>query len=693
MSPQPWVDDPIQFRSEDTLDRAHIAQHAARLIGGSHSWESSVVFGLTGAWGSGKSSMVSLIGEELAADFPKWVTARFTPWATNDVPSLTKEFFACLAAALPPVGDAGEKLRKSLKVCATITSPLLNLIPYVGGVASAGLGLLGDGADQPRPWDEAFRDASKQIRELQTPVLVIADDIDRLQADELVALLKVVRLLGRFPGVHFLLAYDEETLLANLKNAGIGVEDSQRARLFMEKIVQYQLTVPPLLANQLIVRLEAGLEAIAADLERPWDVSDSRLSGLLDVFYSQLTTPRSVERFLAQARHHLGMHDVREINDVDLILITFLHLQFPELYGALQGWKTHLTGGSLQFALLERRKDAAINWDELLAKSLEGKQRKDSRRVLESLFPTVKGKHLSGSVSGPRICAPEYFDRYFAHTVPTGDISNAALEAALQEAGNPLAEAKQLADLLRSTYPGQADLALRRLRESTTTEQPELDLKSHVSLELVRKVAQILGELSDGTQSLFSKQDQATYWAADLLALVSRKHPAQEVLEAVLACSEKPLQIKLLSAALGENPEEKDLVLREVAKLLARNLSNNLLEHLRLRDDAPEGSFALLGFRFVIRFGNVERLRGAILQGLGDQFTGEDLAARFVGLAYLMAATPKARLNEFADEAYAKFTVDQSGWCPEDDEETLDVWDVSWQNRRRYVRRHRAIGR
>ncbi|USQ76805.1 P-loop NTPase fold protein [Ornithinimicrobium cryptoxanthini] len=54
--PTPWTDAPITARSEDELGRAGYAVHAARLIADSHSWEDSIVFGLTGPWGSGKSS-------------------------------------------------------------------------------------------------------------------------------------------------------------------------------------------------------------------------------------------------------------------------------------------------------------------------------------------------------------------------------------------------------------------------------------------------------------------------------------------------------------------------------------------------------------------------------------------------------------------------------------------------------------
>jgi hypothetical protein len=51
--------------------------------------------------------------------------------------------------------------------------------------------------------------------DIGAPILVVVD-IDRLQPAELLDLLKVVRLLGRFHGVDFLLAYDERTIVETL---------------------------------------------------------------------------------------------------------------------------------------------------------------------------------------------------------------------------------------------------------------------------------------------------------------------------------------------------------------------------------------------------------------------------------------------------------------------------------------------
>ena len=82
---------------------------------------------------------------------------------------------------------------------------------------------------------QCFDELSKELQKLGISILVVVDDIDRLQADELLDLLKVVRLLGRFPGVDYLLAYDEQSLIEILRSPdGSGLSQA-RARSFMEK--------------------------------------------------------------------------------------------------------------------------------------------------------------------------------------------------------------------------------------------------------------------------------------------------------------------------------------------------------------------------------------------------------------------------------------------------------------------------
>lgn len=52
-----WRDDPIDDVCSDRLGRSKFAMNSAHLINDTHSDSSSVVYGLEGPWGSGKSSV------------------------------------------------------------------------------------------------------------------------------------------------------------------------------------------------------------------------------------------------------------------------------------------------------------------------------------------------------------------------------------------------------------------------------------------------------------------------------------------------------------------------------------------------------------------------------------------------------------------------------------------------------------
>ena len=683
-----WVDEPIYSKDKDTLQRGHLAQQAALLMANTHSWEASVVFGLTGPWGSGKTSMVELIIEELKEQSPEWRVARFTPWATSDATSLMSEFFAALAAALPK--DRGDAVRRVLGDCAMVAAPWLNLVPVVGPALQGNAEYLADAANRQRPWDEAFTEASTLLRELNTPVLVVADDIDRLQADELVALLKVVRLLGRFPGVHYLLAYDEQTLLENLQDASVGVADAGRARLFMEKIVQYPLTVPPLLTHQMRWRLEEGLNALFEDLQRLWDENDDRISDVLRAFESQLSTPRSIDRLLAQLRHYLPLQNQKEVNDVDLILLTFLHLQFPDLYSALPRWKTILTGVQQERdRITGRRGNIQPEWDELLGLVPERDGRQDARMVLEALFPVLH-PHSMGNRSAPRVCAPDYFNRYFAHTIPQADIADTEVLSALAHASAPESDGQLLIDLLtENSYPGRLDLVLKKLRALYAPETPPHSAPA-VTVNLIRVVASQLDTMDHNTRMLVSPRDQGRHWLADLLQILPAATP-EEVEGALAACPDWSERARVLRLALSSKRSSASPMaleaLQATATFLCEEISGRLLEHLGQRDDAEVAAWPFTGFMFIWQFGKPHALRERIMTRLGQgRFTVEDLAARFVTTRHLIGPrTPTPEIGDFDQNLFATYAPAQNVLYSRSVDD-VDMSNASWANRRAYTR-------
>ena len=310
---------------------------------------------------------------------------------------------------MAPQAEGDRRLRDRITAYADIARPIAAVIPVVGAAMAEASRTVQERLR--KPWNVAFAEVAEELRRLGTPILVVVDDIDRLQPAELLDLLKVVRLLGRFPGVDFLLAYDEQTLVEILQDPARGRVSTARARAFMEKIVQYPLSMPPLLTGKIVKMLNAGLTEIVTP-ERVEAAFDTHRFGdiILTTMPSQLTTPRAIERFLAQVREQFRIHDLDEMNDVDLILATFLRVQFPDLFARLQPWKSELTRGSVGRIGLSPRDDSKPNWDELLGAVEDDQDRRDARAVLQSLFPAVTVKAAARfearPVRAPRVLRP-----------------------------------------------------------------------------------------------------------------------------------------------------------------------------------------------------------------------------------------------------------------------------------------------
>lgn len=673
-----WHDDPVRSARDDRFGRSHVAQRVARLISESHTWDSSLVFGLTGPWGSGKSSLIEMICESLGTSDVEWSIARFTPWATTSTESLLAEFYAALSSSLPK--DGSKAAKRALAACAQVASPLLGLVPGVGGALSraADMGLR---ALERRPaWDGVFTKSADELKALGRPVLVVADDIDRLQPDELAAFLKVVRLLGRFPGVSYLIAYDEDTLFAHLQGVDASIE---RGRRFMEKIVQYPIAVPPLLPNQALTHLDAQLSSLLERLERPMSGTSTRVARLADVFERQLTTPRSIDRFLAQVELFLSMHDREEIDDVDLILLTFIRVQFPGLYALLPRWRRQLTASPSIWQ--QARQQTQPDWDDLLA-VVDAATRSDARDLLQVVFPAMSRSSVE---TGRRRGAshPDYFSRYFLHTVPEGDVADAEITKALNQAGVEGANHSIMHGLLTSTVPNLPDLALSKLWNASIPHRGEAP---PVTLSLLRAVVSEIEGLKGGTNSLFRRQERALAWAAELMLLLPEETTPTELLDTLATCRDLPLRMHLLWLAASPNregsPGARDKVM-EAARSTAADVLTEIVDHLRQRDSADVTPPTVALLNFVAEFGDKAAAREAILAGIdaGD-FTTEDLASRCVGIAYRVAKDPVPHISSFESATFALFAPEDDPLYREPILDSLDEWDVTWTNRRAYAR-------
>lgn len=433
-------DDPLRDRESDRLSRGEYADRVAELLIQVSERPASVVVGVVGPWGSGKTTLLNFVRHRLKTD-RRLRIVEFNPWMLSDLPSLVADFLSTLLSALPS-GDR-EGARSALAPYVRAAVPFASIIRIPGVDAGKAVEVMADRLEADTTLSKQKRQVEAVLEKLDTPVLVVLDDIDRLHAEELLMVFKLVRLVGRLPNVHYLLAYDEATVLDVIKKTGLAAGDLSRARHYLEKIVQVRLDVPPmsevsgraLLAGLLdgILR-RYGTELRPADQQR------------LNIFYDEhlrqsLLNPRQVNRYCLQIESHYPLIK-GEVDFVDFALLSYLRMCYPNVVNMLPIHKRELTGTDLKIGQQPSVDEQAGCWHKRLKEV--GVAANEFALVLDLLgrlfYPITEvigrtglGGYANQYSTSRRIGSEEYFDRYFQLGFGPDDIRDATVRDALYE--------------------------------------------------------------------------------------------------------------------------------------------------------------------------------------------------------------------------------------------------------------------
>ena len=255
----------IQSSSEDILGRGAFVKSLAQAVRAADASEGAVI-GLIGPWGVGKTSVLNLLKEELKVDAGLKVTA-FDPWLFSGTGELISSFFAELSRQLREAGEGSKtdkwiaRLPRPLRSLARRfkSESLLDLLDTYGqsigmlrwlpgagpwiGRAEATAQFFGRAVTKKlakAPSLAAQRDKLiKALRKHDGRIVVIIDDLDRLQPREVADILQLVRLTGQFPNLIYVISFDRERVERVLVSSGF------EGQAYLEKIIEYAYNVPP----------------------------------------------------------------------------------------------------------------------------------------------------------------------------------------------------------------------------------------------------------------------------------------------------------------------------------------------------------------------------------------------------------------------------------------------------------------
>lgn len=685
-------DDPIEDASQDELSRLLFAKRAASLIGDSFGPE-SVVFSLVGPWGSGKTSLANLIKQEL----PEAHWCAFNPWMASSATELVADFFASIESVLPKEG-AGKRAREAMaRYSKKLAPPLLSLIPGVGPLLSGAAESAPESESDQTPLAEAFDEMSSRLSELKRPIVVVIDDIDRLQPNELLELLKAVRLLGRLPFIQYVLVYDETSVLEVLKQTAVARDNELRALSYLEKIVQVRLDIPPTQSRQSVRLLEEGLADLLSALDVEFsDHAQSRFSMYYNLVMSRtLTEPRAIHRYLTQVGAYLPLVGPCEIDLSDFLILTHWRVSFPSYYRLVRDSKDELLGREAYIASPARDGESRTDWSQVAMDT--GVPTAVIKPLVEEtarLFPGVNGSS-SGYMRGfpRRVGDRAYFDRYFYFSIPEGEISDIDAEEALlciREGRSSVA-----LDAVHRLLEASDDSALR-----TISHLRRIDEGSHVEhgdFELLSWVLERWRLRPSSDHGIVTFAGQLEHWSATIIIRSLGREP--DLARAASLFPGDGNTTEFFARCWGYSGYLGDDVSERLAPFFNRFVVKAVEavgDHLDEGDAASTERSIYILIEFAAE-NDIEGLREAIRQRLDGGLTYDHLVARFVGTAYLLGVrSGNRRLAEVNTDALYRL-VDRDdvsaaidrGRLSEDVTRQLDGGplrvdksDVSWPNRR-----------
>lgn len=529
-----FSDEPIKKTDEDRLGRGPFVQRLARVLS---SWtgETSVVVGLHAQWGEGKTSLINLLVPLLEAN--GFRVLRFSPWEWASRTDLNDAFFDEIAVQLGhssrketiEIAKAWKRYAFRLKGAAKAVSlvlPLLKVALIVcGGLSVFGLvwpsrsilvsifivlfftgatawlaNLFPAIADVIAPIDKDLEASLEQIREKlkqeltrkEGRVLVVVDDVDRLDPQQTADVLRLVKANGDLPRISYLLVGDRQIIAKH-----VGQLLSVDGSAYLEKIIQLSFDLPSIDQRTLNEMFFEGLNSVLSVPGVSKDFDEARWARVFwTCIVPSLSSLRSVKRLLTTLQFHFEMLNgaaAFEVNPIDLVALETMRIAEPKLYRAIKRSKTLLLVRNDNGPVDDVRAEKTLA---ALAENAKEGNRQEWRDSLKILFPLLdnsgQGGHLNkGSARlwdrERRVCSISYFERYFSFGVPNGELSESDFQLLLG------ADAREtFSDMLNGFVKMQLlSVVIERLRSCA----------KEVSLNRIEPLVTALFDLSDEVSS------------------------------------------------------------------------------------------------------------------------------------------------------------------------------------------------
>jgi len=584
-------DSPVHEQEQDRFSRWSFSERVAQVISKRRD-PSSIVIGLYGIWGDGKTSVLNFIEKSLNSD-KNVICIKFNPWRFGTEEELLTGFFFDIAEALDAeLIKTGDNLKNFVKKAALGAGAIMGA---KGAGDAVGAFISGPNINVLKKRIE------KELESAQRRVLILVDDVDRLEKTEIHALFRLVKLTADFKYTSYILAFDKDVVASSLQDRFSSAAENA-GEAFLEKIIQVPLHLPAVEKQVLREFCFQGVdEAInIAGITLSQQQEQEFVRDFSSAFDDCLTTPRKAKLYGNTLMFSLPILQ-GEVNPVDLMLVEGIRVFCPSLYEVLRTNKSRFTGTfrDSHYSNNDNEKDQIKN---LVNDALDaGKNINKAGFIdlLKNMFPklqSVYGNMGYGSDwyekwnNAQRICSENYYSRYFTYAIPRGDISDQVIQGlsddcekwnmAFDRESNPLNEILS---------PASSETLIKKLRHKSG------GINAAASIALAVAITQKSDEISN-PEVLFSWTtpfSQAAMLVSDLiqnLPKLERIDLAKKCID-IASILEFKLEVFRWLKREDEDKPEKDAFseknIDEIGKHLGKVIADRFKEKKDITQLAP----------------------------------------------------------------------------------------------------------
>ena len=337
------TDLPISRLDQDLLK---IKKYATALTGFILHSDTPITVGLQGEWGTGKTSLMSILNEQLSAQdiATSWVnTWEYSLFrgASETTPAVLQGMLEKLEQSCKERGnwDVGDEASKKVKQVGRFLSGVANqLVSNKTGIDVAAAAEGSSGGADPAGISAVKADIASIIQKLidstgnpYKKVVFFVDDLDRIPPNDAVEVLEALKNIFDIPNCVFVLAIDYDVVVKGLESKfGPKTEENEREfRSFFDKIIQVPFSMPVgtySIENFLLEKFgEMGYQVSAEDADDYAKVVRLTIG----------TNPRSLKRYL---NSYSLINQVKQIDkehesaESNLMLFALLGIQISYPY-------------------------------------------------------------------------------------------------------------------------------------------------------------------------------------------------------------------------------------------------------------------------------------------------------------------------------------------------------------------------